>query len=145
VPAGDGRFRLVDGAEIIELTIESLRDLPQQTLDNCTIYSTGHDASGPFRFGGVAVGDLIMAVAPEAMADLVAVDVVSVDDFGTRLSPEELLRPMERLPLLAWQIDGAPMSRAQGLIRLIVPSERDDALRQVKWVAQVVIHRSPGE
>jgi hypothetical protein len=31
------------------------------------------------------------------------------------------------------------------MVRLIVPSERDDALRQVKWVAQVVIHRSPGE
>jgi hypothetical protein len=34
-------------------------------------------------------------------------------------------------------MDGAPLSRRQGVVRLVVPSEVDDALRQVKWVAAV--------
>jgi hypothetical protein len=32
------------------------------------------------------------------------------------------------------------MTREQGLVRLIVPSEENDALRQVKWVARIDIH-----
>ena len=39
--------------------------------------------------------------------------------------------------VLAYALDGQLLSRAQGLVRLIVPSERDDALRQVKWVREV--------
>jgi hypothetical protein len=37
-------------------------------------------------------------------------------------------------------LNGQPLTRAQGLIRLIVPAETDDALRQVKWVTQIVIY-----
>jgi hypothetical protein len=36
-------------------------------------------------------------------------------------------------------LDGAALTREQGLVRLIVPSERDDALRQVKWLATITI------
>jgi DMSO/TMAO reductase YedYZ molybdopterin-dependent catalytic subunit len=41
--------------------------------------------------------------------------------------------------LLAYMLDGAPLARGQGLVRLIVPSETDDALRQVKWLATITI------
>ena len=41
------------------------------------------------------------------------------------------------VPLLALEIDGRPLSRAQGLVRLVVPGETDDALRQVKWVSEI--------
>ena len=41
--------------------------------------------------------------------------------------------------LLAYTLDGAPLTREQGLVRLIVPSEIDDALRQVKWLAMITI------
>jgi len=37
-------------------------------------------------------------------------------------------------------MDGATLTRAQGLVRLIVPSETDDALRQVKWVGRIEIY-----
>ena len=30
-----------------------------------------------------------------------------------------------------------PWSGAEGLVRLIVPTETDEALRQIKWVAEV--------
>jgi hypothetical protein len=29
------------------------------------------------------------------------------------------------------------MTRKQGLVRLVVPTETDDALRQVKWIAEI--------
>jgi DMSO/TMAO reductase YedYZ molybdopterin-dependent catalytic subunit len=66
--------------------------------------------------------------------------VISADGFGNRIFAEELgnvegQRPM----LLATTVDGRPMTRAQGLVRLIVPSETDDALRQVKWIARIEI------
>ena len=43
----------------------------------------------------------------------------------------------ERPILLAHSIDGRPLTRAEGLVRLIVPAETDEALRQVKWVAEI--------
>jgi hypothetical protein len=45
----------------------------------------------------------------------------------------------DRPILLAYMLDGAPLTREQGLVRLIVPSETDDALRQVKWLATIRI------
>jgi hypothetical protein len=66
------------------------------------------------------------------------IDLVSADGFGTRLAPEDM-DAGERPPLLAYWVEGQPMTRAQGLVRLIVPSETDDALRQVKWLAAVTI------
>ena len=30
--------------------------------------------------------------------------------------------------------------RAEGLVRLIVPTEKADALKQVKWVAEIVVY-----
>ena len=67
---------------------------------------------------------------------------MSGDGFGTRVSKEELLAAGQAgQHLLAYAIDGQPLTRAQGLVRLIVPSETDDALRQVKWVAEVNVRR----
>ena len=67
------------------------------------------------------------------------VDLVSADGFGTRLTPADLAAEDERPSLLAYMQDGVPLTRAQGLVRLIVPSETDDALRQVKWLATITI------
>ena len=67
------------------------------------------------------------------------VELVSADGFGTRLAPADLAATEDRPVLLAYAIDGVPLTRAQGLVRLIVPSETDDALRQVKWLATITI------
>jgi hypothetical protein len=67
------------------------------------------------------------------------VDLVSADGFGTRLTPADLADAGDRPVLLAYTLDGAALTREQGLVRLIVPSERDDALRQVKWLATITI------
>lgn len=138
-PPGDGAFRLVmpDGA--LDIPLERLHVYPFCEVGDCSIVSTGHGASGPFRFGGVRLLDLLRAELPRGQS-WDAVDVVSADGFGARLVRAALEQaPAERPPLLAYRLDDAPMARAQGLVRLIVPTETDDALLQVKWVERVVV------
>ena len=77
--------------------------------------------------------------APRRPAAWQYVDLVSVDGFGTRLTPADLAAEGERPSLLAYIKDGVSLTRAQGLVRLIVPSETNDALRQVKWLATIAI------
>ncbi len=101
------------------------------------IVSTGHGTSGPFAFTGVALSRLI---AHFYSGDWQAVAVISADGFGTRLYRAEIdALPAARPALLAYAIDGRPLTRAHGLLRLIEPNETDDALRQVKWVARIEI------
>lgn len=108
----------------------------QVTIPDCYIVSTGHGTSGPFSFTGLRLLDLVDLLWP---ADWTQVEVVSGDGFGTRALRTELTQPTQRPILLAHTLDGCPLTRAGGLVRLIVPSETDDALRQVKWVAHVRI------
>jgi hypothetical protein len=128
-------LRLPDRSEIA-LTPADLDNLPVVVVADCFVVSTGHGASGPFAFGGVRLADLIAAYwsSPWRYAD-----VSSADGFGNRVLAEEA-QSQTRPILLATTLDGAPMTRAQGLVRLIVPSETDDALRQVKWVAHIEVH-----
>jgi hypothetical protein len=117
------------------VTVDDLHRLPQVNLANCYIVSTGHGTSGPFTFGGVTLLALVQAHLDTPWTE---VEVISADEFGTRLTADELTHLEPGRPiLLAHSIDGLPMTREQGLVRLIVPSERDDALRQVKWVARI--------
>jgi len=139
-PGGDGHWTLVtpDGNERL-FTVEDLPTLPYTVVPDCRIVSTGHDASGPFAFGGVRLADLLAAVLPSGAAWR-WIDVISVDGFGACLTPADLAVPDAGRPIiLAYHVDGAPLGRAQGLVRLIVPSEIDDALRQVKWISRIVI------
>jgi DMSO/TMAO reductase YedYZ molybdopterin-dependent catalytic subunit len=138
-PGNDPSFRLVlpDGTER-EVSVADLKALPATTVPNCSIVSTGHGTSGPFAFTGVTLTDFIAAYW-NGVAGQYEVEVVSGDGFGTHLAAAELSLPHGRSPLLSYAIDGEPMSRRQGLVRLIVPGERDDALKQVKWVREITV------
>ena len=125
-----------DGSEQT-VGVDDLARLPQQTAADCYIVSTGHGISGPFTFTGVALHDLVTALVGDGWA---YADVVAGDGFGNRVFAHERPQPPARPILLATGIDGQPMSRAAGLVRLIVPNETDDALRQVKWVARIEVH-----
>jgi DMSO/TMAO reductase YedYZ molybdopterin-dependent catalytic subunit len=140
-PPGDGSFVVAisrSGGGLAEQVwqIADLRRLPHAQLDDCYIVSTGHGTSGPFRFGGALLADLLTAAGS---ADLRwrHVDLVSADGFGTRLTPDDLAGAVPRPPLLAYELNGAPLTRARGLVRLVVPTEIDDALRQVKWLTRI--------
>jgi hypothetical protein len=131
----DGRSQAV--------TTPYLQSLPSLTLRDCYIVSTGHGTSGPFTFGGTSLQTFIAAITA-GQPDYHEVEIISGDGFGTRVSRSELLtqRDSPRPILLAWEIDGRLMSRQEGAVRLIVPSETDDALRQVKWVGRINVIRN---
>lgn len=139
-PAGDGAFRLAlpDGSEQA-VTLDDLRGLPRVTVANCYIVSTGHGTSGPFAFTGARLLDLLEQALGPARGWSEA-EVISADGFGNRVYAAELHRPDPAGPiLLAYEVDGVPMTREEGLVRMVVPSERDDALRQVKWVGRITV------
>lgn len=119
--------------------VADLQQLPTTTVTDCYIVSTGHGTSGPFIFTGVRLQDFLAHVLGES-DDWQRVDVISSDGFGTRLTAADLRQEAATRPsLLAHTLDGQSLTRAQGLIRLIVPTEIDDALRQVKWVARIIL------
>ena len=124
----DGRMQTI--------TPDDLRRLPQTTVPDCHIVSSGHGTSGPFAFTGVTLAAFVAHCWPGAWAE---VEVIGGDGFGTRLIAEEANTTTTRPILLVHSIDGQPLTRAAGLVRLIVPSETDDALRQVKWVGEMRI------
>ena len=111
-----------------------LAALPATVLNACFIQSTGHPSSGPFRFSGVRLLDLIRHAGSDTSM-LQRVEVVSVDGFGVRLSRAEL--ESDPRILLALTIEDRPLARDAGLVRLIVPSETTEALKQVKWVRTI--------
>ena len=136
-PPGDGSFDVrLPAGQRVHLPLAYLRSLPYTTVAHCFIVSTGHGTSGPFVFGGVRLADLLAHLL--AGANWQVLDVVSADGFGTRLTPGDLAGAGQPI-LLAYDLDGTPLTRARGLVRLIVPSETDDALRQVKWVEHIEI------
>jgi hypothetical protein len=123
----------------VTVTVDQLRAMPQTSVGHCFIVSTGHGTTGPFEFSGVALLDLIAEHAGRGMKWSTA-EVTSADGFGTRLWREELTGGTPDHPVvLSHTVNGQPMTRRQGLVRLIVPSETDDALRQVKWVGRIAL------
>jgi DMSO/TMAO reductase YedYZ molybdopterin-dependent catalytic subunit len=141
-PTADPTFRLAlpDGVEI-QVNVADLQALPATTVANCYIVSTGHGASGPFTFSGVTLADLLDAYL-ETAGEYSQVEISSADGFGARLPADEIRQPGPAgPPLLGYLVDGQPLSRQQGLVRLIVPGERDDALKQVKWIGRINVLR----
>ena len=139
-PSADPAFiaRQPDGVERT-IRVKDLQTLPLTQVADCWIVSTGHGKSGPFTFAGVRLADLLNSILPSDL-HWQQVDVISTDGFGTRLFAQEVLdSTLTRPILLSYASNGAAMTRAQGLVRLIVPSETDDALRQVKWVGRIEI------
>ena len=145
-PSTDATITLrVPSGDENTLAVDDLRALPTTTARGCYIVSTGHGTSGPFDFAGVHLRDLLAAhnlLDGSSQSAWQHVDVISADGFGNRVQRAELAADTTGEPtlvLLAHTLDGAPMPRTEGLVRLIVPSETDDALRQVKWIARIEV------
>lgn len=113
----------------IAISLANLLHFPVTTFENCYIISTGHGTSGPFIFGGVTLGQLLGHYAPNNWSGAI---IRSGDGFGTTVTAGEFGES-----LLAHHLDGRPLTRQEGLVRLIIPSEQEDALRQVKWVSNI--------
>ncbi|MCB0046658.1 MAG: molybdopterin-dependent oxidoreductase [Caldilineaceae bacterium] len=134
-PSGDASFTLTfpDGAPHT-VAVDALQRLPYTEAADCYIVSTGHGTSGPFCFGGVLLEDLLAAYTSGDAAWRYC-DIVSGDGFGNRILRAEV--EAGEMALLAYALDGRGLTREEGLVRLIVPGETDDALRQVKWIAHI--------
>lgn len=128
-PSDDPTIQLLLADSACAISLPHLQQLPATTIPNCTIISTGHGTSGPFTFTGVTLHDFAQVHIPGPWSHL---EIVSGDGFGCRVWANEA-----KETLLAWGIDGRDLSRREGCVRLIVPLERDDALRQVKWVSEI--------
>ncbi|MEM7332818.1 MAG: molybdopterin-dependent oxidoreductase [Chloroflexota bacterium] len=134
-PEGDGSFSLLlPNDRKLTISVSDLMALAQTAVSDCYIVSTGHGTSGPFTFVGVTLRNFMDAFWAKSYA---SVEVVSVDGFGNRVTFDELQEETLRPILLTCQINGKTMTREEGLTRMIVPSETDDALRQVKWVGEI--------
>ncbi|HID50536.1 MAG TPA: hypothetical protein EYP41_00665 [Anaerolineae bacterium] len=137
-PSADPSFELIlpDGRSQT-ITVNDLEKLPETAVSNCYIVSTGHGTSGPFTFSDVTLREFVQAYVTGNWSQA---EVISTDGFGNRVFAAELAQPDTAGPvILAYKVDGRPLTRQEGLVRMIVPSERDDALRQVKWVGKVRI------
>lgn len=121
-----------------ELTVDELRRLPSTSLMDCYIVSTGHGTSGPFTFSGPPIRAVVESQLGEIACSGWHLEVISADEFGTRIDAEEIMKQnIARPVILALSLNNRSLTRSEGLVRLIVPSETDDALRQVKWVARI--------
>ena len=136
-PGNDSTLTLYVGLQAFHLTSGDLAGFPQSTVNNCYIVSTGHGTSGPFAFEGVQILELTNRYTNNTW---VYINIISDDGFRTRLTRAALATMGERPVLLALKIDGRPMRRNEGLIRLIVPNEKEDALQQVKWVSDIRVY-----
>jgi hypothetical protein len=138
-PSLDPSFTLITADGLTHtITLADLARLPQSQGQPFSIVTTSHGTAGPFVFAGVTLLALLSHIT--TLPEYFQVAAVSGDGFGTRLSGDELRQPHSNGPvLLATHRDGLALSREQGLVRLIVPSETDEALRQVKWLAELRI------
>lgn len=114
------------------LTLEALRqDYPVTQV--AYSYVTSHGNHGPYTLTGVALRDLLADIGTWTQ-----VEVLSADGFGNRIWRQETLNK-ERPIMLYYLSDGELLTRQNGLVRLVVPTETDNALRQVKWVRELKV------
>lgn len=137
-PTDDPVIKLIFQGATESIHPEYLLTLTQRTVDDCYIVSTGHGTSGPFKFGGVPLLDIVDRYLTQPWS---TVEIISADDFRTRISRDELEHIDARPVLLALSKDGESLSRDEGLVRLIVPHEVETALQQVKWISEIRIFK----
>lgn len=114
------------------LSLEELKNKYPQSVIEAYTYVTNHGVYGPYRLEGVSLLDLI----PETFSNWSEVEVISADNFANTLSKAELIAAKEPA-MLYYLSDGKSLDSKHGPIRLVVPSETDNAIRQIKWVKQI--------
>ena len=119
-----------------EISLADLMADYDQTVIPAYTYMTDHGMHGPYKLEGVGLLDLInQELGPQA--EWGEVEIISADEFGNRLYRDELVPAGFAPVLLCHRSNNEQLRRIQGLVRLVVPSETDNALRQVKWVREI--------
>ena len=136
-------FLNVLNQEIIEISLEYLQSDYQTSVLESYTYQTDHGRHGPYRLEGVRLIDLIGKYVSQG-SEWNQVEVLSADGFGNRIYKTEILEASEAI-LLCFRSNGGALERQYGLVRLVVPFETDNALRQVKWVRTINVLNAPLE
>lgn len=136
-PDADPTLYFVDlaGRETAVSLTSLLRDYPQAMIPAYT-YTTDHGQHGPYRLAGVSLRAFLDHHGAWSAA-WQSVAVISADGFGNRVLRQELVAESGDPLLLCTHIDGERLARRRGLVRLVAPSETENALRQVKWVRRI--------
>ena len=136
-PDDDTTIHLHDPAgNQISIPLDRLHTDYAQSVIPAYTYTTDHGRHGPYRLEGVRLLDLINQ---NLNLPWNQVEVISADGFGNHLLRSELASDGEEPVLLCTRSNGEPLTRQHGLVRLVVPSETDNALRQIKWVRKIVV------
>ncbi len=134
--APEGNINIIlhktDGSSV-ELSLEQLQMNYPTSIIPAYTYVTDHGVHGPYKLEGVSLKDLVSKEVKTAWSEL---EVLSADGFGNRLSKEEVLAEGDPI-MLYFKTDGELLAKQHGLLRLVVPSETDNALRQIKWVKTI--------
>jgi sulfite oxidase len=117
----------------------AVRDIPGEA-------PWGPGATGTATWEGVALADVLAAAAPDAAAtDVAFVGLDHTDEvdppqaFGGSIPLRKALRPEV---LLAWSMNGAPLTVAHGApVRVVVPGFI--GARSVKWVDRIELRDAP--
>lgn len=134
LPDYNGRIQLIHPNGRTQ-TINDLSPYPIATIPTYS-YTTDHGRHGPYKLTGVALRDLLTTELATGTAWTQA-EVISADGYGNRIWAKELQNNPADPILLCTHSNGRELTRQQGAIRLVVPSETDNALRQIKWVQTI--------
>ena len=136
-PDNNPSIRFIDPAgQQKSISLADLMADYEPTVIPAYTYMTDHGMHGPYKLEGVALLDLIEQEIGKN-GEWGEVEVISADGFGNRLYRPELSPEGEDPVLLCHRSNEEQLRRMQGLVRLVVPSETDNALRQVKWVREI--------
>lgn len=136
-PTGDDGIKicLPDGRQVT-WGLDDLRRLPLTVLP-AHYFSTDHGRHGPYRLEGAALRDVVAALWVGEWSEVL---IESADGYGNRVRCAEVGDSAEFAPiLLCYASNGQTLTSAQGYMRLVVPSETDNALRQIKWVRRLTL------
>lgn len=136
-PRGNSNITLYNtDSSSVELSLEQLQMNYPPSIIPAYTYVTDHGVHGPYKLEGVSLKDLITKEVKTPWSEL---EVLSADGFGNRLSKEEIFAKGDPI-MLYFKTDGEMLTKQHGLVRLVVPSETDNALRQIKWVKTINVN-----
>ena len=128
-------------AQPLTITVEDLRKLPEQRVDDARSERTGGDRR---QYVGVLLRDVLDRARlterqPRGLRRSIAV-VTAKDGYRTVFSWAELyLSPIGDGVLLVYQRDGEPLGEGEGPIALVSLKDTSPGPRHVKWLQSIDI------
>lgn len=134
----------LNGLEV-EITLEELRDMPQETEEQCICVGEASGYIGIFDYRGVRLHTVLQyaKAANEASGyrkENMYLVFKGTDGYQVMASWTELHQPPNgKRAILVLEKDGKPLDDAEGGMRLFFPGDKYVG-RSVKWLERIEIH-----